>query len=175
MPRIHRSHNRSEVQVVILPLGKRFFCLFVCLFFCFVFFLNCAWGMRKFLGQGLNLWHSSDPSRCSNNAGFLSARPPENSLATFNEGGEMPGNSVYRGVAKKEKEKNPIKWVYLRNRNRCREQTCGCQVEGGMDWEFGISRCKLLYTGWINNKVLLYSTGNYIHYPMMSHNGKEYK
>ena len=65
--------------------------------------------MRKFLGQGLNLWHSSDPSRCSNNAGFLSARPPGNSLATFNEGGEMPGNSVYRGVAKKEKEKNPIK------------------------------------------------------------------
>ena len=26
---------------------------------------------------------------------------------------------------------------------------------GGRDWEFGISRCKLLYTGWIN-KVLLY-------------------
>ena len=33
---------------------------------------------------------------------------------------------------------------------------------GGMDWEFGISRCKLLYTEWIKNKVLLYSTGNYI-------------
>ena len=27
--------------------------------------------------------------------------------------------------------------------HRHREQTCGCQ--GGMDWEFGISRCKLLY------------------------------
>ena len=35
--------------------------------------------------------------------------------------------------------------------------------EGGMDWEFGISRCKLLYIEWANNKVLLYSTGNYIH------------
>ena len=23
-----------------------------------------------------------------------------------------------------------------------------------MDWEFGIGRCKLLYIGWINNKVL---------------------
>ena len=32
---------------------------------------------------------------------------------------------------------------------------------GGMDWEFGISRCKLLYIGWINSKVLLYSTGIY--------------
>ena len=32
---------------------------------------------------------------------------------------------------------------------------------GGKDWEFGISICKLLYIGWINNKVLLYSTANY--------------
>ena len=33
---------------------------------------------------------------------------------------------------------------------------------GGMDWEFRISRCKLVYIRYINNKVLLYSTGNYI-------------
>ena len=46
-------------------------------------------------------------------------------------------------------------------------------VEGGMEWEFGISRCKLLYREWINNKGLLYSTGNYIQYPMTNHNGKE--
>ena len=26
---------------------------------------------------------------------------------------------------------------------------------GGMDWKSGISRCVLLYTEWINNKVLL--------------------
>ena len=53
--------------------------------------------------------------------------------------------------------------------HRHREQTCGCQEGGwgggGMKWEFGVSRCKLLYTEWINNKVLLYSTGSYIHYP----------
>ena len=30
---------------------------------------------------------------------------------------------------------------------------------GGMDWEFGVSRRKLLYLEWINNKVLLYSKG----------------
>ena len=61
--------------------------------------------------------------------------------------------------------------------HRHREQTCGCQGGGGQgrkDWEFGISRCKLLYIGWINNKVLLYSTGNYIQYPVINHNGKEY-
>ena len=33
---------------------------------------------------------------------------------------------------------------------------------GGVDWEFGISRYKLLHIEWINNKVPLYSTGNYI-------------
>ena len=26
---------------------------------------------------------------------------------------------------------------------------------GGIDWKFGINRCKLLYIEWINNKVLL--------------------
>ena len=46
---------------------------------------------------------------------------------------------------------------------------------GGKDWEFGVGRCKLLYTEWINNKVLLYNTGNYIQYPEINHNGKEYE
>ena len=44
-----------------------------------------------------------------------------------------------------------------------------------MEWEFGISRCKLVYTGWVNNNVPLYSTGNYIQYPVTNHNGKEYQ
>ena len=55
---------------------------------------------------------------------------------------------------------------------RHKEQTCGCQGERrGMTWEFGVSRCKLLYTEWIN-KVLLYSTRNCIQYLIM-YNGKE--
>ena len=44
-----------------------------------------------------------------------------------------------------------------------------------MDWEFGMSRCKLLHREWINNKVLLYSTGSYSQYPVKNHNGKEYE
>ena len=39
----------------------------------------------------------------------------------------------------------------------------------------GISRCKWLYREWMNNKVLLHSTGNYIQYPEINHNGKEYR
>ena len=49
----------------------------------------------------------------------------------------------------------------------------GNGVGGRMEWEVGVSRCKLLYTEWIN-KVLLYSTENYIQNPMINHNGKEY-
>ena len=44
---------------------------------------------------------------------------------------------------------------------------------GGVEWEFGSTRYKLLYIEWINNKVL-YSTENYIQYSMINHNGKEY-
>ena len=36
------------------------------------------------------------------------------------------------------------------------------------------SRCKLLHTEW-TNKVLLYSTGNYIWYPGINHNWKEHE
>ena len=46
---------------------------------------------------------------------------------------------------------------------------------GGMDWEFGVNRCKLVYIGWVNNKVSLYSTGSYIQYIVINHNGKEYE
>ena len=50
----------------------------------------------------------------------------------------------------------------------------GKGVEGGMQWEAAVSRYKLLYIERINNKVLLYSTGNYIQYVIIHHNGKEY-
>ena len=43
-----------------------------------------------------------------------------------------------------------------------------------MDWEFGISRHKQLYVEWINNKVSLYSTGNYIQYAVINYTGKKY-
>ena len=50
------------------------------------------------------------------------------------------------------------------------EQTCGCQGGGsGMDWEFGVSRCKRLHLEWISNEILLYSTWNYIYSLMMEH------
>ena len=33
---------------------------------------------------------------------------------------------------------------------------------GREEWEFGISRCKLIYIGWINTKVLIYCTASLI-------------
>ena len=67
--------------------------------------------------------------------------------------------------------------VKQKQTHRHREQICGCQGRGGrggMDWEFGVSRHKLLYIDWINSKVLLYRTGNYIQYPVTNHNEKAY-
>ena len=46
---------------------------------------------------------------------------------------------------------------------------------GRMVQEFGVGRYKLLYVWWIDNKILLYSRGNYIQSPGTNYNGKEYK
>ena len=47
------------------------------------------------------------------------------------------------------------------NRNRLsdiKNSLVGAKGEGrggGMDWEFGVSRCKLLHLEWMSNEVLL--------------------
>ena len=46
-------------------------------------------------------------------------------------------------------------------------------LAGSQGGRLGLLRCKLLYMEWIN-KVLVYCTGNYIQYPMINPNGKEY-
>ena len=53
------------------------------------------------------------------------------------------------------------------------EQSWGCQW-GAMGWKFGISRSRLLHTGWINS-VLLYSAGNCIQYPVITIMEKDMK
>ena len=61
-----------------------------------------------------------------------------------------------------------------RKSNALGEETCGCQGGGGgsgMDWEFGISRCKLLHLQWIGNESLLCSTGNCIQSLEMENDG----
>ena len=47
----------------------------------------------------------------------------------------------------------------------------GEEGENGIDWGFGVSRCKLLHLEWISNEVLLHSTGNYILSPGAEHDG----
>ena len=44
-----------------------------------------------------------------------------------------------------------------------------------INWESGINRYTLLYVKQITNKDLLYSTGNYIQYPIVTYNGKSSK
>ena len=47
-------------------------------------------------------------------------------------------------------------------------------VEREVDWEVGVSRCKLLYMKGINSKVPLYSTKNYSQCSKINHNEKEF-
>ena len=45
------------------------------------------------------------------------------------------------------------------------KQTCDCQGRGGdsrMDWEFGFSRCQLLYLEWLSNETVLYITSSHL-------------
>ena len=58
------------------------------------------------------------------------------------------------------------------------EQICCCQGGGagcGMDWEFGVSRCKVLHLEWRSNEILLYSTGKYILSLVMEDDGGKYE
>ena len=61
--------------------------------------------------------------------------------------------------------------------HRHRKQTCGYQRGKGMGRDkLGVWDQQIQTTIYeINNKVLLYSTGNYIQYPVINHNGKEYE
>ena len=55
--------------------------------------------------------------------------------------------------------------------HRHKNQAGGDQREAGRRetyWEFGINRCKALYIGRINYKVLLYNTGKYIQHPVIN-------
>lgn len=44
-----------------------------------------------------------------------------------------------------------------------------------MDWEFGVSRYKVLHLESISNEVLLCSTGNYIQPLGIDHDGRQYE
>ena len=74
-------------------------------------------------------------------------------------------------------------WVNLAMKQEqthsCREQTCGCQgvrmweKEGLGSWDYQMQT--IIYIGWVDNKVLLYITGNYIKYPVIGYNGNKYE
>ena len=71
-------------------------------------------------------------------------------------------------------------WTYLWNRNKPTDIENRFVVAEGEEGKgrigsLELAESKLVYTGWINKKVLLNSTGDDIHYPVISHNGKEHE
>ena len=75
--------------------------------------------------------------------------------------------------------KKMIQMNYVQNRNRPTDiedklmVTKGERGWGEINQEFGINRYTLLYIKQINNKDLLYSTGNYTQCFVISYKGKE--
>ena len=66
----------------------------------------------------------------------------------------------------------------LKETHSYKKHIFGCQGGSGgegWEWEVGVSRGKLPCAVWINDKVLLFSTGDYIQDPVTSRNGKEYE
>lgn len=65
---------------------------------------------------------------------------------------------------------------YKQNQGRYENRTLVAKVGDGrvMGWKL-ISRCKLGYTGWMSRRVLPYSTGNCVQYPMINHHEKSMK
>ena len=68
--------------------------------------------------------------------------------------------------------------IYETETRGYRNQTC-CQGGGGRGragaGDRGQQTEAIIYTEWINIRVLLYSTGNYIQYPVINYDGKEYQ
>ena len=70
------------------------------------------------------------------------------------------------------------KQTYLQNKNWLTDienrlvVAKGEEGGSGMDGDLGFGRCKLLHLELKNNEVLLYSTGNYIQYLGIDHDGK---
>ena len=48
-------------------------------------------------------------------------------------------------------------------------------TEEGLDWEFGVSKYKPVYRACIDSEVLLCGPEDYIQYPVINYNGKEYE
>ena len=59
--------------------------------------------------------------------------------------------------------------------NRHRRSTSGCQGVGEGEGLIGSLGFADANYKWVNNKALLFGTENYIQYPIINHNRKEYE
>ena len=77
---------------------------------------------------------------------------------------------------KKKKKKKQAKTPFPPNSQKEAKERRLVVAKGGegsgVDWVFGISRCKLSHLEWISHEVLLHSTRNYNQSPVIEHNGR---
>ena len=72
---------------------------------------------------------------------------------------QTPCDITYMGNPKYDTNESSMKQTHRQRADLWLPKQGG---SGGEGREVGISRGKLLYLGWINNKILLYGTGGYI-------------
>ena len=51
----------------------------------------------------------------------------------------------------------------------------GGRWKGGMDWEFGVGWCELVYREWISNRSCYIALGTISHILCLNQNGKDYE
>ena len=120
-------------------------------------------------------WNTTQPRKEQNNAICSNMDETRDSHTNYSKSErerQIPYDITYMWYLKYGTNES----IYKREKDsQTWKQTCGCQGEGGqsgMDWEFGVSRCKLFHSEWISNEVLVYSTANYIQSPGTDHDGK---
>ena len=86
-------------------------------------------------------------------------------------GRQIPYDTTYKWALNYETNE-PIYEAETESQTERTDVIPGARGRGGTDWEFGISKGKSVYIKWIDNKILLQSTGDYIQYLVINHNGK---
>ena len=111
---------------------------------------------------------------CTHTTDYYSATKKEMSFLATWMGLEI---IILSKVSQEERDKYYITYMWIlkydtnehnyKTETDSQVQRIDLRLQGvGEGWEIGISRGKILYIGWINSKVLLYSTRNYNRYPV---------
>ena len=107
-------------------------------------------------------WNTTQPLKGQNNAIYSYMDAGRDSYTKWSKS-ERDKYHMISFICEIENMEQMIQYTKQIQTHRHRGQIRSCWGGGGgsgMDQEFGVSSCKLLYLEWISNEVLRYNTGN---------------